>query len=184
MEMYLQMVDMGLVRRTTDRAICYSTGYGADKRKKKKKLEKQRKKERRGEFEWETAWSRECTVMKISWLCPLVHLVRIFWRCGETRRHSAVLAVSGNRQHNSVWLRIRQSWRNAKIKVEFVNIALMGYCAAKIWFAQYRLISDGGWHWRRCWTPVTLTRLRVMTIFFPYLCTKPWQCLKKWRMYY
>jgi hypothetical protein len=95
-------------------------------------------------------------------------------------RHSAVLAVYDNRPQNSVWLRTRQWWRNAKIKVEFVNSGLVGCCAAKMWFVQHRLISDGGWHWRDHSPPVILMRIRVMTVFFPCLCTKPCKCLKKW----
>ena len=177
------MVDVGLVRRWTDGAVCYSAGHGVDKGE-KNGINEERKKERRGEIEWGTVWSREYTHMKVSWLCPLVLMVRIYFRYGETRRHSAVLAVCGNRPHNSVWLRIRHSWRNAKIKLEFVKRALVGYCSAKIWFVQHRLISDGGWQWRECWPPVILTRKRLMIVFFPCLCTKPWQCLKKWRMYY
>jgi len=133
----------------------------------------------RGEFEWDTAWSREYTLMKVSSLCPLVLLVRICWRYSQTLRHLAVLAVSRNRPHNSVWLRNRQSWRNAKIKVEFVNSVLVGYCAARIWYVQPRLISDGGWHWHECWPLVILSRIRVMTIFLPCLCTNVMTMLNK-----
>jgi hypothetical protein len=154
---------MGLVRRN---------GRNKERKKERKKREGNLR-ERPHEAE-----SVSCYALVAVPACPSgKDLLTLRWN----GTHPAVLAVCGNRPHNSGWLRTHQSWRNAKIKVEFVASALVVYCP-KIWFVQHRLIrvSDGGWHWREHSPPVICMRIGVMAIFFPCLCTKPCKCWKKW----